>query len=621
MTIRRLILLPTCTAVIFALTGCSSVNPNTISVTITTAPPAALPAGATASVAATVTNDSHHLGVDWTATCGTTGACGSFSPTHTASGASTTFTAPSDIPDGNTVSIIATSTRNPGKAASASTTVLFSNTVFDGNYVFEAAGLDVLSSGPFAGVTSIYQIAGVLTADGAGAITGGELTFSDQHFVDINVPITGGSYSVGTDGRTTISLIETADTTLGDAGTLTFRAVLASSSKALITQFDDTATSSGNMDKQTAVNDLAKGFAFVVNGNDFTFFTAIGGVFNVDSPGVISGAGSVGDIDEGGTVTNTLAGSLTGTVSAVADDPLGSVTVNLSFFDGTTTTDTEFIGYIVDDTHIKLIESDGIFGSMVGQAIGQGDATGTFVDNSFFSGTFVFGVSGITGNVATAGLFTASGISTGPGTLTGGVADEDFAGSVITDTFTGAYAVDTSGTGRTPATTTFDTSANGAGPTLIFYLTGSGTSPLVLNDDTFMEGAGIALPQSGPAFDGLYAFNFSAVDTSPTGNEIDGTAQLSADASAGTFTGTANTNATDLSVTPATITPNPDDLALSGTFTADPSFAGRFKVPDLMVGSSGPFATTLYIADPTQGFIIETDDLQVALGIFIAAQE
>ncbi len=176
MTIRRLILLLTCTAVIFALSGCSSVNPNTITVAFSTAPPTALPAGATASVAATITNDSHHEGVDWSATCGSS-SCGSFSPTHTASGTSTTFTAPSDIPDGNTVTINATSTRNPAKSASASPTIQFSNTMLVGNYVFQAAGFDSLSNG------LTYQVAGVFTADGTGAITGGELSYVDFNFM------------------------------------------------------------------------------------------------------------------------------------------------------------------------------------------------------------------------------------------------------------------------------------------------------------------------------------------------------------------------------------------------------------------------------------------------------
>jgi hypothetical protein len=614
MTIRRLILLLTCTAVIFALTGCSSVNPNTITVTMTN-PPTAVPAGATASVSATVTNDSRHEGVDWTATCGSTGACGSFSPTHTASGASTTFTAPSDIPDGNTVTIIATSTRNPGKAATTSPTIQFSNTMLVGNYVFEAAGQDITSPA--------YQVAGVFTADGTGTITGGELTYSDFSVLDTNIPIDSGTYTIGTDGRGTITLVNSTDTTIGVGGTLTLGTVLANSSHALITQFDASATSSGTMDKQTAVDDLTGGFAFAVRGN-LDVATAIGGVFNVDSPGVISGAGSVGDIDVFGFISNAL--TVTGTVTPVADDALGSVTVDLTIGGNAT----EFIGYIVDDTHIKLIESD-TFDITAGQAIGQGADTGTFVDNTFFSGTFVYGISGDSafGAAAFAAAFSADGTSAG--VLTGTSSDQSLGATVTTDTFTGTYAVDTSGscatttpptcTGRTTATTVFDTTST-AGPTLIFYLTGGGNPPLVINTDTFSLGAGIALPQSGPAVDGAYALNFSAVDSAVVdtqGNEVDGTAQITADGSAGTFSGTGDVNVEDASVSPPTFTPDSGE-PVSGTFTASASADGRFDVPDFTVGNS-TFGTALYVADPTQGFIIENDGLQVALGLFIAAQE
>jgi hypothetical protein len=611
MTIRRLILLLTCTAVILALTGCSSVNPNSITVTMTTAPPAALPAGGTASVAATVTNDSRHEGVDWAATCGSS-SCGSFSSTHTASGASTTFTAPSDIPDGNVVNIIATSTRNPNKTATASPTIQFSNTMLVGNYVFEAAGQDVTSL--------TYQVAGVFTADGTGAITGGELTYSDFVVLDTNIPIDSGTYTIGTDGRGTITLVNSTDTTIGVGGTLTLGTVLANSSQALITQFDASATSSGTMDKQTAVNDPAGGFAFVVNGK-FNVGTAIGGVFNIDSLGVISGAGSVGDIDIFGSITNTTAGSLTGTVSAVADDPLGSVTVDLSFFDGTNTADTEFIGYIVDDTHIKLIESD-LFDITAGQAIGQGAATGTFADDTSFSGDFVFGISGDSAPGATA--FAAQITADGSGGLTGTM-DQNLGGVVNTgdNAFTGTYTVDVTtpgNTGRTTATTTFTTSTL-AGPTLIFYLTSTdnSTPPLVINTDTFSDGAGIALPQSGPAFDGAYALNFSAsTGTDASGQETDGTAQITSDGSAA-FSGTGDINVEDNSVAPPTFTQDPGET-VSGTFTASADGTpGRFD-STLTVGSD-TFGTELYVADPTQGFIIENDDVQVALGLFIAAQE
>jgi hypothetical protein len=79
--------------------------------------------GATAPVSATVMNDAAAKGVDWTATCGGGSSCGSFTPAHTASGATTTYTAPSPFTTNGTVSIVATATANTAKMASANVTV------------------------------------------------------------------------------------------------------------------------------------------------------------------------------------------------------------------------------------------------------------------------------------------------------------------------------------------------------------------------------------------------------------------------------------------------------------------------------------------------------------------
>ena len=77
---------------------------------------------ATAQIAATVTNDPIAAGVNWTATCGSS-ACGSFSPALAGSGNATTYTAPSAIPSGGTVKVIATSVEDSTKSVSASITI------------------------------------------------------------------------------------------------------------------------------------------------------------------------------------------------------------------------------------------------------------------------------------------------------------------------------------------------------------------------------------------------------------------------------------------------------------------------------------------------------------------
>jgi hypothetical protein len=98
-----------------------------IVVTMSSAPPAALSAGAQATLAATVASDSKNLGVNWTASCGGTGGCGSFnlSPAHTASAGKIVYTAPASVPPGGLVTITASSPAStPSNSAIAITTVV-----------------------------------------------------------------------------------------------------------------------------------------------------------------------------------------------------------------------------------------------------------------------------------------------------------------------------------------------------------------------------------------------------------------------------------------------------------------------------------------------------------------
>jgi hypothetical protein len=98
-----------------------------IAVQYSSAPPATLTAGSPATLIATVAGDPNSLGVNWTASCGTAGACGAFnlSPAHTATGGQITYTAPAAIPAGAVVTITASSpATTPANAAVALTTIV-----------------------------------------------------------------------------------------------------------------------------------------------------------------------------------------------------------------------------------------------------------------------------------------------------------------------------------------------------------------------------------------------------------------------------------------------------------------------------------------------------------------
>src|SRR5262249_38722896 len=132
----------------------------------------------------------------------------------------------------------------------------------------------------------------------------------------------------------------------------------------------------------------------------------------------------------------------------------------------------QFKGYIVDGSHMKLIESDNTsgtgFGSTGGVAIGQGAATGTFKTAAALTGPYVFGIPGVDvtenffntapATLTSAGVFTAD----GSGAVTNGFTDtfleanciqascnQNFVlGAKISSAFSGTYTLAASGTGR-----------------------------------------------------------------------------------------------------------------------------------------------------------------------------
>ena len=131
------------------LSGCggrsSSPLPPPISVSLSQNS-ATVQAGATASFTANVSNDSTNSGVKWSVSC-PTAPCGTVSPVTTASGASTTYSAPSTPPTSNvTVVVVAASVADPTKAASANVTFpAISVSVSPGTAVVQAAATEQLA--------------------------------------------------------------------------------------------------------------------------------------------------------------------------------------------------------------------------------------------------------------------------------------------------------------------------------------------------------------------------------------------------------------------------------------------------------------------------------------------
>ena len=167
---------------------------------------------------------------------------------------------------------------------------------------------------------NFYALAGAVTIDQSGNVTGGEEDYNDGNgYTYAKVPITstGSSLTVNsTTGQGTLVLV-TSNTNFGVNGQQTFGMQFVNTSHALITQFDGAATSSGSMDVQNLSTVPTGGYAFTMSGVDPGHTAlAFGGVLafngnlaNPQWPGLI-------DINDTGVVP-TSGTAFVGSVSAV----------------------------------------------------------------------------------------------------------------------------------------------------------------------------------------------------------------------------------------------------------------------------------------------------------------
>jgi hypothetical protein len=425
---------------------------------------------------------------------------------------------------------------------------------------------------------------------------------------------------------------------------------LSTTGKAFITEYDSSATSSGVLEPQnTAVATAALpafGYAFVVNGVDYSYYPlSIGGVINVDdlggTTGTISGTGSIFDANDDGSGPTfqgeTLgASSVTGSIANPAlPDSFGRVVFNLAPTDSGDFYTINLAGYIVDASHIRLVETaDTYEGTTGGVAYSQGQAnTGQFsASSASVSGvTYVAGLGGIDccGELQVASQFTLN----AGGTVSGFV---DFNDLVTVEPASpdpvtaAAYTVDgptsgfpDAGTGRVQIPGLADSTAV-ADYNLYLYLDGNGHAlALTLDADDVLGGVGYqqgAGPFTAGSFSGPYGMDVTGWDTNYDG-EFDAVGPVVATGAGGTFAGTVDLNWLNFSTAPFTVA----DAPVSGTFTsnADGIFTGTVTGVDVttcaLFGGAGCTADVFnyYLIDTTGDSIaIETDINQLTLGVF-----
>jgi hypothetical protein len=421
-----------------AVVSITAVSP--IMVTISTAP-ASLLSSATTNVAATVTNDGTNAGVDWTASCGSAGACGSFNPAHTASGAQTVYTAPASVPVGNTVTLTATSTADPTKSASSTVGILNAacnsgnEGILNGQYAFLLQGFDS---------TGAVAIAGSFNADGLGhvaTVVGLEdiSRVSGPPQTNLSINPAGSSYSVGSDNRGCLTLVNSAGTTTK------FRFALgavsgtpAVAAKGRMIEFDDTTGTGTRVVGQIRLQNpasfsnaqFAGNYAFGFSGADST-----GGNFAMAGTLTSGGGGTIttGNLDSNGEGTLSTNPITSGTYS-VAPSGRGTLTVLVG---GKTE---NFAIYLVNNADLLAVTTDPIDSThpvQSGEALGA--TSGPFT-NSSLNGPIVYRTIG-GGSIMTLGLFTAD----GGGSLPTIDLFQNNAGTFSTTTGSGTYSVAANG--------------------------------------------------------------------------------------------------------------------------------------------------------------------------------
>ncbi len=614
-----------------------------------------VPVNGTVSLTATVQGNSTQVGegVGWLLTCqmnpaNTNGTCGTLSATFSASGTPITYTPPTSIATGSmAVEVVAFAEADqPANDVSPIIITAFDSNFQAGNYVLEAQGVEDAVA---------YEFAAVITLDGQGNVTGGEQTVNANGSSYTDQKLTG-NYFVGGDGRGTIT-INDLDPAIG---TEIFTFVFLSNSQnpqALISQvgLDNTgASATGTMALQnsSAVSAVPSGnYAFVLNGistnpqlDQFLYPIAMGGVVGISS-GNVTGLG-----DEIYGKYPPVNGAAVASTSPIGTpDSFGGVTLILTapFGYGGKAVLLQLTGYIVDASHIQLIESDDNFGWTSGVAIAQANASD--FSNASLSGPFVFGVMGtdLSGqNFNNNGSFvpatsTAVGVfaADGDGCKTShckGYTDTFLfynnnnpqltSGAQISGTFDGSYSVDKTGRAEFSLSITPGPplELQPYTPLVILYLTdGQNPAPVLVLEGEYKTGetdfyptlgTGIAYPQSTatPAVSADYGLSFTQFNST----ENDGTAQMNANPTANPTAPTGGVTGLSDSTAGGSSGPYP----FSGNFAtpeASSPFAGNFldatALEDLgvpfMVGNNANngFSVDYFYIDPQHGFFVETD--------------
>ena len=406
-----------------------------------------------------------------------------------------------------------------------------------------------------------------------------------------SVAITASTYTVGADGRG----VATLNSGAGSIG-LDF-VLLSSGQRGLVIRFDNGASASGTLDRQDstafAPSALTGQFAFNLSGVDANGFPLSSvGTFATDGGSALTGGvQDFNDIARGPALNSAFTGTY-----AVASNGRGTATFNTP----STGAQQTFAFYVVNATHVKMIEIDSSLQGLAGDAFAQQSS----FSNATVSGPFAFSTSGATssssvsssGPYAAAGLFTAD----GNGNITSGVEGINSSGSVTKNAaVSGSYTLASNGRGTLTLSGTAGVSNYVFYPTASFGLQMMGieTSP-VASGTAFVQQAG---PYSNSSLQANYGFNASGDNST---GEVDTVALITGNGS-GRFTGSADVNFAEALFR---------QLAFNGSYSVASNGRGTASLTN---SASGTQNFTFYMVSPSQVLLVETDTGFVSAGTML----
>lgn len=452
----------------------------------------------------------------------------------------------------------------------------FNASYLNGTYVFSTTGTDT------SGNNTLIALAGAFTANGTGGITGGTMDAIDPSVgVDAAQAITGGSYSVSSDGRGQVKLASAA-------GNFTLNFVLttapAPSSHGLIIEFDSNGTGSGTLDLQTAPTAVTGSYAFSLAGQGASGEPfASEGAFTLNS----GGTSTAGVADFNRNFTPFLNTSLTASAILGTGTAPGTATLSSAYASGT-----KFDFYPIDSNHWKMIETDGNF-------FLAGDV---YTQSTIPTSTLVFTMGGVTASgafIAAGGLMT----SDGSGNFPSGSEDVN-----INGTATGSLAFIGTASGAAGTGGRVQVGLNGFNPSVLWVAYPSSGGLLLMVADSSAVMTGSAFQQTATSFNAPagYGLNLTGANA---GSYVDVVGQFNATtATSNNLSGVLDENDQGTLYQSAT---------LSGTSTPDSPATGRGGIAVTSNGGyQGGFTLEYYTIDAGDALFIDIDSTQVAVGTF-----